>query len=234
MDELVLRQLLDDVRSGACSPDDAVFRLRRLPFADLGFAKVDHHRELRIGTPRGRLRPGQDARAGARRSWASCSTAPEAAARAPDSGGPVILTRADAAQVDAAMAGIRAASARSPVGRPVATRSAASCRPSSGARAPRASGPHAGDHRGHLRPARRPRVRGDARGPRDRADRAGRLRRRRRAPAAGLGRRARRRRRRRRRGGHGGRAGQPGRRDHARRRSSPSRPAPATAPPSKG
>ncbi len=51
MDELVLRQLLDDVRSGACSPDDAVYRLRRLPFADLGFAKVDHHRGLRIGIP---------------------------------------------------------------------------------------------------------------------------------------------------------------------------------------
>ena len=36
MDELALQRLLDDVRSGACSPDDAVLRLRRLPFADLG------------------------------------------------------------------------------------------------------------------------------------------------------------------------------------------------------
>ena len=47
MDELALQRLLDEVRSGACSPDDAVLRLRRLPFADLGFAKVDHHRHLR-------------------------------------------------------------------------------------------------------------------------------------------------------------------------------------------
>ena len=51
MDELALQRLLDEVRSGACSPDDAVLRLRRLPFADLGFAKVDHHRHLRQGLP---------------------------------------------------------------------------------------------------------------------------------------------------------------------------------------
>jgi NCAIR mutase (PurE)-related protein len=51
MDELALQGLLDDVRSGACTPDDAMLRLRRLPFADLGFAKVDHHRSLRQGLP---------------------------------------------------------------------------------------------------------------------------------------------------------------------------------------
>src|SRR3974390_397649 len=51
MDEPALQRLLDDVRSGVCSPDDAVLRLRRLPFADLGFAKVDHHRHLRLGLP---------------------------------------------------------------------------------------------------------------------------------------------------------------------------------------
>src|SRR3954471_29326 len=33
------------------SPDDAVDRLRHLPFEDLGFAKVDHHRALRNGMP---------------------------------------------------------------------------------------------------------------------------------------------------------------------------------------
>src|SRR5664280_2569518 len=51
MDEPVLIRMLTDVRSGALSPDDAVRRLRRLPFADLGFAKVDHHRGLRQGLP---------------------------------------------------------------------------------------------------------------------------------------------------------------------------------------
>src|SRR5271167_4870777 len=51
MDEPRLQQLLADVRSGACTPDEAVHLLRRLPFADLGFAKVDHHRNLRQGLP---------------------------------------------------------------------------------------------------------------------------------------------------------------------------------------
>jgi pyridinium-3,5-biscarboxylic acid mononucleotide synthase len=51
MDETALQRLLEDVRSGQCSPDDAVHQLRRLPFADLGFAKVDHHRSLRQGFP---------------------------------------------------------------------------------------------------------------------------------------------------------------------------------------
>ena len=51
MDEPGLQRLLADVRSGACSPDEAVHRLRRLPFADLGFAKIDHHRGLRQGLP---------------------------------------------------------------------------------------------------------------------------------------------------------------------------------------
>lgn len=36
---------------GKISPDDAVEQLRHLPFEDLGFAKVDHHRSLRVGVP---------------------------------------------------------------------------------------------------------------------------------------------------------------------------------------
>jgi NCAIR mutase (PurE)-related protein len=51
MDEPTLRQLLDDVRSGAVEPDEAVRQLRRLPFSDLGYARVDHHRALRQGLP---------------------------------------------------------------------------------------------------------------------------------------------------------------------------------------
>jgi NCAIR mutase (PurE)-related protein len=46
-----LRQLLQEVRKGAVSPDEAVDRLRHLPFEDLGFAKVDHHRAIRVGMP---------------------------------------------------------------------------------------------------------------------------------------------------------------------------------------
>jgi pyridinium-3,5-biscarboxylic acid mononucleotide synthase len=46
-----IRKLFDDVRNGRITPDDAVARLRHMPFEDLGFAKVDHHRALRAGMP---------------------------------------------------------------------------------------------------------------------------------------------------------------------------------------
>ena len=46
-----IRKLFQQVRSGRLSPDEAVERLRHLPFEDLGFAKVDHHRVLRAGMP---------------------------------------------------------------------------------------------------------------------------------------------------------------------------------------
>ena len=46
-----IRKLFQDVRSGRLTPDDAVARLQHMPFEDLGFAKVDHHRALRNGMP---------------------------------------------------------------------------------------------------------------------------------------------------------------------------------------
>ena len=46
-----IRKLFDEVRKGKTTPDEAVNRLRHLPFEDLGFAKVDHHRVLRAGMP---------------------------------------------------------------------------------------------------------------------------------------------------------------------------------------
>jgi hypothetical protein len=49
MNEQNLRELLDLVRLGALPPERAVERLKHLPFEDLGFAKVDHHRALRQG-----------------------------------------------------------------------------------------------------------------------------------------------------------------------------------------
>lgn len=51
MDARSLRKLFEEVRRGKTSPDDAVERLRHLPFEDLGFAKIDHHRALRVGMP---------------------------------------------------------------------------------------------------------------------------------------------------------------------------------------
>jgi len=51
MTEDQLRALLEDVRSGTADVDAAVRRMKHLPFEDLGFAKVDHHRALRHGMP---------------------------------------------------------------------------------------------------------------------------------------------------------------------------------------
>lgn len=43
--------MLGNIREGRASVKDAMARLRRLPFEDLGFAKIDHHRGLRQGHP---------------------------------------------------------------------------------------------------------------------------------------------------------------------------------------
>lgn len=51
MNSQALRSLFDQVKKKRLSPDEAVDRLRHLPFEDLGFAKVDHHRALRQGMP---------------------------------------------------------------------------------------------------------------------------------------------------------------------------------------
>ncbi len=51
MDIEKLRALLEGVREGSLSIDRALERLKSLPYEDLGFAKVDHHRHLRKGTP---------------------------------------------------------------------------------------------------------------------------------------------------------------------------------------
>jgi NCAIR mutase (PurE)-related protein len=46
-----LRRLLNDVGAGDLSVDDALGRLRNLPFEDLGYAQLDLHRALRQGLP---------------------------------------------------------------------------------------------------------------------------------------------------------------------------------------
>src|SRR5258708_7952105 len=51
MNEDQLRSLLEQVRVGAMDVDAAFARVRHMPFEDLGFAKLDHHRELRHGMP---------------------------------------------------------------------------------------------------------------------------------------------------------------------------------------
>lgn len=51
MNQDQLRKLLEQVREGAVDVDAALTRVRHMPFEDLGFAKIDHHRELRHGMP---------------------------------------------------------------------------------------------------------------------------------------------------------------------------------------
>jgi NCAIR mutase (PurE)-related protein len=51
MDPRQLEALLLDVREGRVAPQEAFERLKALPYEDLGFAKVDHHRALRRGFP---------------------------------------------------------------------------------------------------------------------------------------------------------------------------------------
>ncbi len=51
MDRLQIEALLNEVRDGQTGVGDALERLKNLPFEDLGFAKLDHHRALRTGMP---------------------------------------------------------------------------------------------------------------------------------------------------------------------------------------
>ena len=94
MDESALRQLLDDVRTGVVDADDAVARLRRLPFADLGFARVDHHRSLRTDLPEAVYGPGKTP--------GQCA-AIVAELLAHHGNDPVLLTRASDEQAEAAL-----------------------------------------------------------------------------------------------------------------------------------
>lgn len=51
MDNHWLRSLLEELQSGRMDIDGALDKLKNLPYEDLGFAKVDHHRSLRSGYP---------------------------------------------------------------------------------------------------------------------------------------------------------------------------------------
>ena len=61
MDRSKLLRLLEQVASGAVKADAAVDRLVDLPFEDLGFAHVDHHRAVRTGFPEVIFCPGKTA-----------------------------------------------------------------------------------------------------------------------------------------------------------------------------
>jgi NCAIR mutase (PurE)-related protein len=91
-----LRQLFQQVRKGELSPDEAVARLRHMPFEDLGFAKVDHHRALRTGMPEVIL--------GERKTPKQVA---DVFARLAEHGGNVLATRASEAQYAAVKKKVR-------------------------------------------------------------------------------------------------------------------------------
>jgi NCAIR mutase (PurE)-related protein len=94
MDEPELRRLLSEVTSGAITADEAVARLHRMPFAELGYAKVDHHRTLRQGRPEAVYAPGKTAE----------QCAGIVSELLSGSSGPVLVTRATAEQAAACLA----------------------------------------------------------------------------------------------------------------------------------
>ena len=51
MNEPMLRRMLEALQKGETTPDLVLDKLRHLPYEDLGFARVDHHRALRQGVP---------------------------------------------------------------------------------------------------------------------------------------------------------------------------------------
>ena len=59
MDPNRLRELLLAIRAGSVSPEEAFDRLRRLPYEDLGYARLDTHRAVRAGAPEAVYCPGK-------------------------------------------------------------------------------------------------------------------------------------------------------------------------------
>jgi NCAIR mutase (PurE)-related protein len=95
VDDAALHQLIAAVRDGHLAPDDAVAQLRRLPYADLGFARVDHHRALRQGRAETVYGPGKEP--------GQCAAIVAELLSGPGDS-PILLTRADDDQVAAAVA----------------------------------------------------------------------------------------------------------------------------------
>lgn len=85
MDKAKLIELLNAVAAGRVTPAEAAERLRRLPYEDLGFARVDTHRTLRVGFPEVVFCEGKTA-----------TQAAEVVARLAAEGGVVLATRVDA------------------------------------------------------------------------------------------------------------------------------------------
>jgi len=95
MDRDAVKTLLEDIREQRVSPDEGVERLRHLPFEDLGFAKLDHHRPLRHGMPEVIYAAGK-----------SPEDTAAIFARMAEKGGNVLATRASQQHAEAVLARI--------------------------------------------------------------------------------------------------------------------------------
>jgi pyridinium-3,5-biscarboxylic acid mononucleotide synthase len=89
MNEAHLRALMEQLREGSIDVDAALGRLRHMPFEDLGFAKVDHHRALRHGMPEVVFAMGK-----------TPHQVTAIAGRLLENAGNVLITRSDAATAD--------------------------------------------------------------------------------------------------------------------------------------
>ncbi len=90
MDRAYIEALLNEVREGRTEVADAIDRLKDLPFEDIGFAKLDHHRALRTGMPEVIFAAGKTA-----------SQVATIFARMANAGGNVLATRATREMFDA-------------------------------------------------------------------------------------------------------------------------------------
>lgn len=103
MEEATLRSLLEKVSTGEISVEEAVSSLRDLPFADLGFAKIDHHREVRLGVTESVYGPGKSPKqvAAIVSELLSGSDGPVIVTRATDEQYQAVIRRAPDARLDA-------------------------------------------------------------------------------------------------------------------------------------
>lgn len=90
MHEKGIRNLLQAISNGELSVDDGIEALRRLPFENLGWACLDHHRHLRKGFPEVIYGPGK-----------TPDQLVEIVTRMIDADGPVLVTRVSEAQATA-------------------------------------------------------------------------------------------------------------------------------------
>ena len=83
MNTEILKQILEDVKAGTIEIDSALEQMRCYPFEDIGFAKIDHHRQLRQGFPEVIFCSGK-----------TCDQIAEIAGRILESGSNLLATRA--------------------------------------------------------------------------------------------------------------------------------------------